>query len=265
MFSQAALAKRKFPDRQNKIAIDRSALFDMPLAEFVVPMAPPRYNPRNHAYLACFVYPSFIVKELDFGEKGAEILSIAPRPASLSPPECSTRSLPGETVIKNAFGRHWSGYFKGVKGRFALVDSSDSMNGGLGFGVVNMQTGATIFTDIASVNDGFSKVELVGATLTLDYRRALSPGCSLMTDPAVCWRKIAGATKLTRDPPDCASAYARSYPAQGEANATGSRSAQIQALNEDPSVITYSVRATVGEELGRLKPRPGVVSCSMAE
>jgi len=262
LLAQAASA-RKIAGGRETIRIDRSALFDTPLAEVVVAVPPPKLNPQNHAYLACFFYPGFVVKELDLGDKGAERLSIAPVPSRASTPPCAITALPGEQVVRNRSGDDWSGYFKGVKGGFALFDDSDSFNGGLGFGVVDVRSGATVFVDSAALTGGFSRIASDGATLTLDYRRALSPGCSLMTQADACWRKVLDASGLAEaSRPHCAGAYARLYPAGASG---GDRTKQIKAINDVPSVITYNVRATIGKKLESLKPRPGSVACSVSD
>jgi len=197
------------------------------------------------------------------GEKGSEKLSIAPNPSTR---HCSTKHLPGETVVKNELGSKWSGYFKGVKGSFAFFESSDSMNGAFGFSVVDTTIGATMFADDASFKEGFSKVEIADSNLKIEYQRSLSLGCSLMTDPNSCWQKIASATGLAgARRPDCAPSYARFYPAEAEVNAAGGRPEQIQAIDKVPSVITYNARARVGKKLESLAPLPGFVSCAVAE
>ena len=164
-----------------------NALFDPPLA--TQKRALPAAKGAPKATLTCNYYPRFMVKQIDEGEVGAAQLSIVAGDAAHKP-ACQRANLPGEKVIDP---RDWSGYFKGVKGDYALFDSEDGVNGALGFAIFAAD-GKKLFEDSAIGDFRAGAGARRGAAL-------LTPPCygrevfgrllAVPHDGAGCWSKIA--------------------------------------------------------------------------
>src|SRR5215470_2119022 len=99
--------------------------FEAPLKKTIVDFGPSPYyrNPKTapRVKLSCFYFPTFMVKEYDEGEKGAEWMAIVPRSTGNSD-RCTRSHVSSERLIG---GKDWSGYFKGVKRNFVFFDASD--------------------------------------------------------------------------------------------------------------------------------------------
>jgi hypothetical protein len=98
--------------------------FDVPLKKRVVWMSvSPSTVPKGRAKLSCYFYPTFMVKEYDGGQKGAEWLSIVPIEKETAP-TCTQSHASGERVIQYP---EWRGYFKGAKGNLVFFVAADEM------------------------------------------------------------------------------------------------------------------------------------------
>jgi hypothetical protein len=171
--------------------------FDKPVTT-VLDLGPsPYYRPSSQMRktLTCYIYPSFMVKQYDERQKGAEWLSIL-RFKPSNPPACSLTHLGGEKVIH---WPEWSGYFRGAKGPFAFFDASDGIDVGMPFVVYDTRTGKKVFEDSdylwsATSVPASSKVFKVSLDdkqrLVLTYLRVVSTNCDLMKDGAVCWKRV---------------------------------------------------------------------------
>src|ERR1700730_1316208 len=113
----------------------------------VLDFGPSPYNPpggpRIRAKLFCYFYATFLVKDYDMGEKGAECLAIVPTRKEVAP-ACTRSHSQGERVI---VGTEWSGYFKGAKGQLVFFQGDDGYNGGLPFAIYDSGTGTKVFED----------------------------------------------------------------------------------------------------------------------
>lgn len=187
--------------------------FDQPVRTQVVDLGPsPGVFPAQRMILTCFVYPTFTVKQIDAGRKGADLLAIVSAGRGGTPP-CSGKPVKGEMEIKD-----WSGYFKGVKGTLVFFDGDDGYNGGVEFGVYDSRTGMMRFQDSA-VDVGPPSVRQTRAswpprnlrvsrdehgTVLLNYVRVVPSGSDLNTEGASCWNNIKAKFGLTqRHPPAC--------------------------------------------------------------
>jgi hypothetical protein len=224
--------------------------FEPPLSvqKRVVPAA----GTTPKATVTCRSFARFMVKQIDEGEVGAAQLSVLPSDPAGPKPVCRRENAPGETVFNPA---DWSGYFKGVKGDYVLLDGSDGVNGALPFAVFTA-SGKKLFED--SAQGALHGVALDGATLTLRYARSLEGACSVVHDGAGCWSKIAAAASL--DPaalPDCAAGYraAKQEMAKGRCEAQGKagpdclktelKAYDAQHWDVAPSVVIYEAETVI--------------------
>src|SRR5581483_4151635 len=181
--------------------------FDRPVREVVVDLEPSEFhmpNDKIRSTLTCDYYPRFLVKELDFREKGAEWDAIVPIREGKAP-KCEQTMQDGEMRLDST---KWSGYFSGVVGNLIFLDDSDGLNGGLAFEVVDAASGRTIFEDEAKRRYRVKNNTLVweGERLRIErrpngvpvltYLRAYRADCALPKDGAACWNKIRAATGL---------------------------------------------------------------------
>ena len=121
--------------------------FDAPVEKKIVDFGPsPYYGPGTdiHVRLSCYIYPAFMVKQYDEGQKGAEWLAVAPMEKG-AVPQCAKSHEPGEWVLDNE--KEWHGYFKGVKGNLVFFVAADGADGGMPFAVFDPKTRRKIFED----------------------------------------------------------------------------------------------------------------------
>jgi hypothetical protein len=168
--------------------------FDEPVKKTVVDLGPsPYYRPAQHVRkkLTCFYYSTFAVKQYDEGQKGAEWLSIVPSANS----GCGLTHSEGEKVLT---WPEWGGYFRGVKGAFAIFDAPDGEDGGLPFAVFDVRTGRKLFED-SSLLDYYEKelhikksfhIAETDQIIRLTYLRVVRAGCNLKAEQADCWNKV---------------------------------------------------------------------------
>ena len=117
--------------------------FDKPLAKKTIDLGPSRSTPKTHAKVTCYFFSSFMVKEVDLGEKGAARLSILPTTKGTAS-ACTRSQAKSEKVIDP---KEWTGYFKGAKNNFVFFDADDGVTGGVGFAV----SGACVGTEFVAV------------------------------------------------------------------------------------------------------------------
>lgn len=211
-------------------------LFDPPLDTMLVKLAPSPEAPGLTPQVSCFYYPTFMVKQVDLGEKGAESHAVVP--AFDGKPPCE-RVQDGEILLQD-----WHGYFLGVKGNYVFLDADDGFNGGVPFAVFSAtdKTGGKLFED---ARDGFQAVDLDAQGLYLRLTRVLSADCSALIDK-ICWTKIQAVTGLPEDrKPDCKPAYDRDAP----------------GFPDVPSVVKYPSEMRFLDRTLRQIALPGDVVC----
>src|SRR6266566_1108852 len=167
--------------------------FDAPLKKKVVDFGPSPYNAsggqRIRVKLSCYFYATFLVKEYDMGEKGAEWLAIVPTRKEVAP-ACTRSHSQGERVIE---GTEWSGYFKGAKEHLVFFRGDDGYNGGLPFAIYDSGTGTKVFEDSVILDSHFSQIRFSstqGGQFSLSYMRVVQADCDLHREKTTCWDSV---------------------------------------------------------------------------
>jgi hypothetical protein len=219
--------------------------FDKPLKTIHVPLPKDHDNPQAKPEVACFLFPHFMVKQIDLGEVGADQLSIDPSTGRV----CQKKNSADEKIVSP---RDWSGYFGGVKSDFVVFDADDGWNDGLGFAVFDPAT-KKLFED---VQKKWIAIDASQSTLKLHYVRVYGAKCSLMSDKT-CWQQIERDTGMTGAAPDCAALY------RAEQKRVPKFAKETLA---DPTVIDYEVTATIDAHGHKLAPVTGkALRCRPAE
>ena len=177
------------------LAASQADSFDVPLKKTVVDFGPSPYSGRNK--LSCFLYSTFMVKEFDSGQKGAEWLAIVPT-HSRAIPECSQIPTTGERLIKDVR----AAYFLGAKGDLVFFRDADGTNRGMPFVIYDSKTGTKIFEDsyydavmmgIKADSSPFGHMRVrkgPDGQVALLYLRVAEADCDLHLERAACWRKV---------------------------------------------------------------------------
>lgn len=182
--------------------VGSASSFDAPLKKEVMDFGPSPYrlNPQSapHIKLSCFYFPTFMVKEYDEGQKGAEWLAIVPTRKGGAAPSCTRSHAPDEMVIE------WWGYFEGVKVNLVFFSAADGLDGGMPFAVFDSTSGKKIFEDVA-YDSGFVLRQLdvspfdrlrvsrgQDGSVLLKYLRVKAYDCDLHlpAERSTCWEKI---------------------------------------------------------------------------
>jgi hypothetical protein len=226
--------------------------FDQPVAKKTVDLGPSKSSPGSRAKVTCYFFSSFMVKEVDMGEKGADRLAVVPITRSKTH-TCTRLRDPGERVVNPD---DWTGYFKGVKGGLVFFDADDGVNGGIGFAVYDSKTMNKVFDDVAVGDLKFS--DAPGPQVTIAYTRVVDGGCIVPKDPSACWQAIQKKLGLENATvPDCKAGYEKSAQdlAKGRCQAQNTDNPQCLA-NELPlarkqsgdanSIIVYPVETLIG-------------------
>ena len=190
--------------------------YDVPLRKDITDLGPSSSNPpgerRIRITLSCYLFPKFMVKEYDEGEKGAAWIGMVLTPTPVSS-ACGTSHVAGEKVIG---ADEWCGYFRGAKQNLVFLVACDGANGGLPFAVYDARTGKKIFEDSAYDSSmwkdaptlsHFDRLQVLGGKdqpLILRYLRVIRADCDLHSKDASCWGKVAAELHLHENgPPVC--------------------------------------------------------------
>ena len=224
--------------------------------------ADPEYPGEKHV-ASCYSYPGYMVKQLDFGEVGAERLSIIALAAGANA-SCDQSKAPGEYVIPP---ETWSGYFAGAKGGYAFFNADDGVNDGMGFIVLRVEDKKKIFEDVREKS--FHSMELHDGVPLVRYRRVYSASCSVPVDGASCIDAIVRDTGVSKASLGlCAQGYRQAEESlarercKAQSKTTGSCMTQEMALlhkqkwDASPSVISYEVELDLHEIAAKDKPLP---------
>jgi hypothetical protein len=192
--------------------------FDVPLKKSVVDFGRSSYYPGGNVRnkLSCYLYSTFMVKEYDEGQKGAEWLSIVPVEKEAAP-TCTQSHATGEHVIQYP---EWSGYFKGARGNLVFINAADGTNGGLPFAMYDSKTKTKIFQDSAYYSSMWNKkveespfnqpriVTTRDGEVVLRYLRVVQAGCDLYhKEKAACWEQVKKKLELKRTQAPVCSGY----------------------------------------------------------
>jgi hypothetical protein len=245
--------------------------FDHPQFTKTVDLGRSRASPTARAKVTCYFFPSFMVKEVDMGEKGAERLAIVP--AANHKDKDHTCSRLRDLNEKEISSDEWTGYFKGVKGDLVFFDADDGWNGGTGFAVYNAKTGKKVFEDVAA---GPLEFPDSGKLVSIKYTRIVAGDCVLPKEPAPCWAKISQKLELAgASAPDCKAGYEKSAQdlAKGRCQAQHAENDQClsreislarKQTSDSPSVVSYPVELVFNPD-PVLKPAGGDVACRPAD
>jgi len=248
------------------VGIAAADSFDRPRTKKTLGLGPSPAGFGRHGKVNCYFYPTFMVKEVDLGEKGADKLAIVPVRHGIVPP-CTRARSKAEMVID---ANEWSGYFKGAKGDLVFFDADDGWNGGMGFAVYDSHTGKKVFED--SAVGGIDFLPPQGGQVTLKYTRIIDSQCNAPKDQAACWDQIRKTIGVENPPqPDCKKAYEESAQklAKGRCAAQKSNTAQCVAkeiqlardqTSQATSIIAYPVEVALGPQ-PTIKPVAGELRC----
>jgi len=242
--------------------------FDSPLKIRHIRLEADPQNPRVKRQVSCFYYRSVVVKQVDYGEVGADRLALLPVVSGNATP-CRVAMEANEYVIPS---NSWSGHFKGVKADYAFFDAPDGTNGGLGFMVLRVFDRKVLFEDIAQ--HGIAFIEIQEGTLKLRYQRVFAASCSVVSAGSLCRDNLVHDTGIADGSLSaCAQGYqaAKQTMARSRCAAQSSRESdcvgrQLAALdeqkwNETPTVIVYEVEVHLSREQPVLARRSDALAC----
>jgi len=242
--------------------------FDAPLKVRTLRLPPDPANPKVKRQLTCSYYRSIVVKQVDFGEVGADRLALLPVLSS-SATLCHVERDPNEYVIPP---ETWSGYFEGVKAAYAFFNAPDGVNGGLGFMVFRIYDRKVLFEDVAQ--RGLKLIEFEQGALRLRYQRVFTGNCSVLSTGETCPDSIVHDTGVAVA---SLSICGRGYQAAKQAMASGRCAArgvhqascvtdelaklEAQKWDQAPSVIVYEVEAVLNGGTVAITPRSDALAC----
>jgi hypothetical protein len=188
--------------------------------------------------LSCWLYPGFMVKQLDAHEKGAERLSFV-RYSGGAPTCDRTIAVGVEKVLDD-----WGGYYAGALGDLVVFNGDDGWNGGMGFAIYDTTTGNQVFKD-ARLGDMTSKDNV------LLYKRVTNLGCNASADKNCVAKGMKVAATKKDLGPICKKGYSTwlskfqasvaKIDAPCDATCKKERKAQLESFRTSPSVIAYEV------------------------
>lgn len=208
------------------------------LSAFDAPTKTDTVHTDGSRVLTCWLYPGFMVKQLDAHEKGAERLSFV-RYSGGAPACDRTIAVGVEKVLDD-----WGGYYAGALGDLVVFNGDDGWNGGMGFAIYDTTTGNQVFKDARqgdmTVKDG-----------TLTYKRVTVLDCNASTDK----KCVAKGMKLANTKRDLGgtckkgytswlsnfSAEVAKFDAPCDATCKKQRKTQLDSFRNAPSVIAYEV------------------------
>jgi hypothetical protein len=229
--------------------------FDKPTAVKHVRLGAAQTQPVSYKELRCSYYPGLMIKEWDEQEIGDKEISYVAVTDAAKPPPCQKAALPGEHKLP---APDLTVYFLGYAGGAIFLGDADGANNTIGFYVFDPKTGQRRFTDTTKLNSKFASIANDGATLKLGYIRALTGPCSVVTDGADCWTKIAQQPGYTGTAPNCVAGYkqaAESFAADvckaqgGDRNkCLADQLARRADWDKTPSVVAFDVIATIAPD-----------------
>ena len=242
--------------------------YDKPAEVKHVNLKPDPVNPQAKREVSCFIYPHFVVKQVDFGEVGADRLSIIPASPGAAP-VCREAKEQNEYIIP---GDSWSGYFDGIRSDYAFFKAADGVNGGLGFMVFRLSERKKLFEDIAE--KGIQSIEIKDGVLKLRYQRVFAAGCSVVTGGSACRDMVAKEAGIAgASLSSCAAGYraAKEEMAKMRCDAQPVKDKACfdkelkrmdeQKWDEAPTVIVYEVEVSLGSAPPAIKPLGDASAC----
>jgi hypothetical protein len=187
---------------QSPLKAESAGSFDTPIKKVTVDIAPSPRNYNTRGVLVCYYYPQLLVKEhAQDQEKGAQLSILRTRDKL---PACKLSLEPGERKIEG------DDFLMGVKDKLVFVDTGDTFNGALGFGVLDSETGKQLFEDWVYARKTpagpFRRVRVFStkAGYLLKYVSVAQGDCDLHHDGRACWEKLKAKLDLkSNDMPVC--------------------------------------------------------------
>ena len=236
-------------------------IYDKPLTVKKLHVRGDAKDPSTKHEIHCYGYSTYTIKQLDFGEVGAERLSVLPTPAGKAAP-CRQDKEADEYVLPPEM---WSGYFSGAKAGYAFFTASDGANGGMGFIVLRLADKKKLFEDAYEKN--LESIDVHDGVPVIRYRRVYAGNCSVVADGASCAESIARETGVAKTSLGiCANGYrtAQESLARERCKADGKSDAACIKLESDvikkqkwdasPSVIVYQAELDLHETTAPDRP-----------
>jgi hypothetical protein len=253
------------------LALD-SGPFDSPLKVRNVRLAADPQNPKARRQLTCFYYRSIVIKQVDYGEVGADRLALLPV-LSRNATQCHEDREALEYVIPPDT---WSGYFRGVKADYAFFDAPDGINGGLGFMVLRLYDRKPVLEDVAE--HGVRSIDYEEGVLKIRYQRVHAGTCSILTAGEDCRDALIRATGVSAGSLSiCSQGYRAGKQAMAKSRcaAQGNRQKDCQQKeldrldeqkwDEAPTVIVYEAEATLKDGALVTTPRSDALACHQSD
>jgi hypothetical protein len=234
--------------------------FDKPVRQQRVELGKAANPLSDRHRVTCYYFASFMVKEVDLGEVGAERLGIVPTTAQ-GTARC-TRARGKEEMVVDP--KEWSGYFMGVKNGYVFFSGDDGWNGATPFAIFDSKTGKKLFEDSAKpfMSLATRKAEIRFVTrpdqpIAMQYMRVVTDDCMILKD-AECWQRMAAKYFLNAAAvPDCRKGYQASAEEMAEGRCQGKKGPLAACIEKErplalkqafdaPSVISYPVEVELG-------------------
>ena len=242
--------------------------FDPPLKVRHVRLKADLHNPQVKRQVSCFYYRSVVVKQVDYGEVGADRLALLPVVSGNATP-CRSNTETNEYVIPSD---RWSGYFKGVSADYAFFEAPDGTNGGLGFMVLRIYDRKVLFEDIAQ--HSLQSIALHEGTLSFQYQRVFQANCSVVSAGSACRDQLIHDTGVAdASLSACGHGYqaakqsmAKERCAADVANSATCVSEELthldeQKWNDAPTVIVYEVEVSLKGDASAITRRSDALAC----
>jgi len=244
-----------FAESASAADIPTDPAFDKPLAVKHVRLGPAQTQPVSYKEIRCSYFTGVMVKEWDEQEIGDREISFVAVPDGAKPPPCQKTALPSERKLTVS---DLTVYFIGYADGAIFLADADGANNTIGFYVFDPKTGQKRFTDTTKLDSKFTSISNDNGTLKLGYIRALTGPCSVVTDGADCWPKIAKQSGYTGPAPDCVAGYkqaaesfaADACKAQGgdQKKCLAEQLARRADWDKAPSVVAFDVTASVAPD-----------------
>jgi len=242
--------------------------FDKPASVKHVRLGPAQTQPVSYEEIRCSYFAGLMVKEWDEREIGDKEISYVPIQGGAAP-ACRKATLPGEHKLPMD---DLTVYFLGYAGGAIFLTDADGANDTIGFYVFDPKTGRKRLTDTIKLDSKFAGIAAEGDTLRLRYLRAVTGPCSVVTEGAACWTKIAQQAGFSGAAPDCAAGYreaGRKFAEEACRIRGGDKQkclAEQLARRADwdkvPSVVAFDVATTVGpDDTAVVSPAGGPAQC----
>ncbi len=208
-------------------------VFDKPLSVKKARLPADPQDPSTKREISCYSYPTYTIKQLDFGEVGAERLSVLPTPDGKAA-SCRQAKEAGEYVLPPEM---WSGYFAGAKAGYAFFTASDGANGGMGFIVLRLADKKKLFED--AYDKSLESIDVHDGVPLIRYRRVYAGSCSVVTEGASCADSIARETGVTKASlAICASGYRTAQESLARERCKADGKSDAACIKQEADVIT---------------------------